>query len=537
MIQRKHHILLIAILITLGIITRLIYLNTSEKDFLNKQFTNRAFKKYTIYSQRGNIQDRNGVDLAVSSPTLSIWSNNKIIYHNINNVDYMEKIKKINNLLDVNILQLTSKKQDVTYFYLKRGVNPSVQMELNKLDIDGINFTYEDKRFYTYSNVTSHVVGFTNIDDIGIDGIEYSKNKDLTGVDGTDFFEMSPKGVVGEYKEKINVQNGKNIFLSLDVNIQSKVYQAVKNSMLSTKAKGISAIVLNATTGEILALVNAPNYNPNIKSTINANNIKNSAIVNVYDPGSIMKPLVIAKAIDDNKVKPTTILDTSYLKVGNKIIKDDHFSKSLNVEQIISQSSDIGTSKIALMYKPYDLWNYYRTLGFGTKLNTGFPGETNGILNNYSKWTTVDQALMSYGYGISVSLLQMAHSYLIFTNKGCLPNVTFERKKKAVCQQVISIKTADTVKKILNETTENGTGKSAKVDGIQVAGKTGTAQKLINGKYYNNKHISSFVGFAPVDQPKYIIAVMVDEPQNGYYAAMTAAPLFSNIVKSIFSNK
>lgn len=522
-------------LVTLSIITRLFYINNNEHVFLSQKFKNRIEKKIILYAHRGQILDRNQMPLAVSSPTLSIWTNNKIILNNLNNENNKEKIIQINDLLNINLLDLINKKPNSTYFFIKRKINPSLQNKIEMINLEGLNVFYEDKRFYPYMNISSHVIGFTNVDDNGISGLEYSLNETLKGYNGVKFIELTPKGVMGEYQPQILQKDGNNVNISIDINIQTKVYNALSISYKTTKAKDISAVVLDAKTGEVISLVNYPNYNPNIKSDIVRSNITvNKAIVNVYDPGSIMKPLVIAKAINDKIVNKNTIFDTSQLTVGKKKIKDDHFSQKLSVNDIITQSSDIGTAKIALKYQPKELWDYYKSIGFGQKLNVGFPNETNGLLLNYKKWTTVDQALMSFGYGISVSLLQMAHSYLIFTNNGCINNVSFIKlNKKPICQQIISPTTANIMKEILFNTVENGTGKSAKVDGVSVAGKTGTAQKFINGKYYNTKHISSFVGFFPVDKPKYIIAVMVDEPQNGYYAAATAAPAFSNIVKSI----
>jgi cell division protein FtsI (penicillin-binding protein 3) len=248
--------------------------------------------------------------------------------------------------------------------------------------------------------------------------------------------------------------------------------------------------------------------------------------------------LVIAKALDDKLVTPQTVFDTHPYSVGPKLIKDDHSYPRMTVAEIIQHSSDIGTSKIALKYKPFDLWTYYREVGFGQKMRTGFPGETPGILLDWKKWHPVDQALMSYGYGISVSLFQMAHAYTIFTNNGCLLPVTFKKinstdnSTDVSCQQVIRPETAETMRSILAATTEEGTGKSARVPDYTVAGKTGTAQKLINGHYYDNKHIGSFVGFAPAINPRIIVAVMVDEPRKGgYYGATTAAPVFAQITE------
>jgi len=260
--------------------------------------------------------------------------------------------------------------------------------------------------------------------------------------------------------------------------------------------------------------------------------LKNRAVTNVYDPGSIMKPLVVAKAINDKLVTPHTVFDTHPFKVGIKVIKDDEPEPSLDVNGIIVKSSDIGTSKIALKYKPEVLWNYYRDIGFGSKIGSGFPGETTGILANWKRWHPMDQALMSFGYGISVSLFQMAHAYTVFTNEGCILPVSFYKlspNEKVKCTQVIKPATADTMRNMLQEVTEAGTGRNAQLADYTAGGKTGTAQKIINGHYSNHNHIASFVGFAPAKNPRIIVAVMVDNPTKSYYAAAVAAPVFAKI--------
>lgn len=531
--NRGKHIVRIVVLITIGVIYRLTSLSSySSNQFLDNEFNKRVQKEIVTPYVRGSIMDRNGEQLAISTPMISIWTNNKLFLSESNSA----KIIKLNKLLVINTKELAKKKPNSTYFFLKRGIPPQLLDEINELDIDGLNTISEDKRFYPYGNYTSHVVGFTNIDDKGIDGIEYALNDKLKGADGYKFTERTPKGVVGEYKTEIPVKEGENINLSIDANIQKIVYQQLNSQMKKVNALASSAVVLDAKTGEILAMVNLPDYNPNKKQTMNQQNIKNSGILNVYDPGSIIKPIVIAKALDDGIIKPNTVFDTHPYYVGPKLIKDDHAYSSMTVTEIITHSSDVGTSKIALKYNPSQLYSYYKSVGFGTKLKTGFPGETNGILLPERKWTKVDQALMSYGYGISVSLLQMAHSYLIFTNNGCQPDVTFlkESQSNISCKQIIKPSTAQIMRDILMSTTEDGTAKNAKVVGLKVAGKTGTAQKLIKGKYYNNKHIASFVGFAPADKPKYIVAIMFDEPKNGYYGAQIAAPVFSGIITDLY---
>ena len=305
----------------------------------------------------------------------------------------------------------------------------------------------------------------------------------------------------------------------------------LKNQIDKLHAKGGSAIVLDAKTGEVLSMVNMPTYNPNNREGVTPDMLKNRAVTNVYDPGSIIKPIVIAKALDDKVVTPQTIINTHPYSVGPKLIKDDEPFPQLSVENVLIRSSDIGTSKIALKYKPEVLYNYYREVGFGDKLDTGFPGETTGILLNWKKWRPMDQALNSFGYGISVSLFQMAHAYTLFTNEGCILPVSFYKidGKSPVCKQIIAPHTADIIRDILAKNTVEGTGKNAQLADYTTGGKTGTAQKIVNGHYSNHNHISSFVGFAPAINPRIIVAIMVDDPKGTYYGAAVAAPVFSQI--------
>jgi cell division protein FtsI (penicillin-binding protein 3) len=470
--------------------------------------------------------------LAVSTPVDSIWADPSEL-SNLTDA----QLASLAKALAMPVSELASKLNDKnrTFVYLKRALAPDAAKAVLSLDIDGVYGMPEYKRYYPSGEMTAHIVGFNNVDDRGAEGIEYADDKLLQGSNGSKQIIRDLRGhVVGNVGEVDPAQNGKQMTLSIDNRIQYIAYDALKTQVEKSAAKGGSAVVLDAKTGEVLAMVNMPTFNPNNRENVTPDMLKNRAATNVYDPGSIMKPLVIAKALDIGMVTPQTVFDTHPYSVGPKLIKDDHSYPHMTVAEIIQHSSDIGTSKIAMKFRSEDLWNYYREVGFGQKLGTGFPGETKGILLNWKKWYPVDQALMSFGYGISVSLFQMAHAYTIFTNNGCLLPVTFNKLSSEdgseACTQVITPKTAATMRTILASVAEAGTGQSAQVADYTVAGKTGTAQVLDGGHYSNSKHISSFVGFAPATSPKVIIAVMIDQPtKGGYYAAATAAPVFANI--------
>ena len=519
---------LIAFILTSLVIFRLVYMNTYNTIFLTKEMNSRVQRTLNIHATRGTITDRNYNPLAVSTPVVSIWANPAAL-DNLSG----EQIKRVAKILNMSVTNLNAKlnQKSKTFVYLKRELSPQQAQQIQDLEIEGVYNIQEYKRYYPSGEVMAHVVGFNNIDDKGIDGIEYANNKNLTGVNGSYQIIRDRQGhVVEDLGNTKAAQNGQTLNLSIDSRIQYIAYNALKNQIEKLNAKAGSVVVLDAKTGEVLAMVNMPTYNPNNRTGVTSDMLKNSAVTNVYDPGSIMKPLVIAKALNDKLVTPQTIMNTHPYYVGPKLVKDDEPEPALSVKDVIVKSSNIGTSKIALRYKPQDLWKFYKSVGFGEKMNTGFPGETNGILLDWKKWHPIDQSLMSYGYGISVSLFQMVHAYSVFTNDGCILPVSFYKLDKPTqCQQVISPATANTVRNILAETTVKGTGKNAQLDDYTTAGKTGTAQKLVNGRYSARNHISSFVGFSPIKNPRLIIGVMVDNPRKAYYASVVAAPVFSQI--------
>lgn len=530
--KRIRVVTLIAMFLTTMLAVRLIYLNTVSTKFLTNQINSRIMRTQAISSERGDIIDRNGNPLAVSTPVSSIWVDPSEMDDLTN-----EQVNSLAKILGMSVPELNSKlnEKNKHFVYLKRAVSPETATSIMNLGVDGISTQQEYKRYYPNGEVTAHLVGFNNVDDKGSEGIEYAKNKDLLGTNGSRQIVRDRDGnVVENIGQTVSAQNGQTVQLSINNKIQYIAYNALKTQIAAMKAKAGSAIVMDAKTGEVLAMVNMPTYNPNNRDGVNPDMLKNRAVTNVYDPGSIMKPLVIAKALDDKKVTPTTVFNTSPFRVGIKTIKDDEPEPSLNVEQIIVKSSDIGTSKIALKYQPQDLWTYYRDVGFGAKIGSGFPGETTGILPNWKRWHPMDQALMSFGYGISVSLFQMAHAYTLFTNEGCVLPVSFYKlsgNKKVQCKQVVRPDTADEMRAMLQKVTEEGTGRNAQVADYTTGGKTGTAQKIINGHYSNHNHIASFVGFAPAKNPRVIIAIMVDNPTKSYYAAAVAAPVFAKIAE------
>ena len=526
--NREKVIICLFLFITICLIYRLYFINTKDKDFLIQRQNSFVVRNISLKSIRGNIVDSSFKNIAVSTPMYSIY---------LNFSEFQKEKDKEKLLILINKLNLKLNLKNINKnIYLKKDISPNDLKIIHKfLTIKGI-YTYEYyKRYYPYSNYLSNIIGYTDFDENGIDGIEYSLNKKLKGKDGLKTIQIDLKKNIIEQKIVENPHNGTNIQLTINSDFQQIAFNDLKNQIKVFNADSGSVIILNAQNGDILSMVSYPSFNPNLINLKEVKTGNNKSIQNIFDPGSIMKPLVIAKALNDKKVSENTIINTSQYRVGNKIIKDDHSFNAMSVRDIIVHSSDIGTSKIALKYSPYELWSYYSSLGFGKKNDISLNGETKGILLNYKKWTPTDQALMSFGYGISINLLQIARSYTLFTNNGCLlsVNILKDNNKNNYCQKIIDNKTANMVKNILIDTVQDGTGKLASVDGMTVAGKTGTAQKLVNGKYSSKEHIASFVGFAPANNPKYIIAIMIDNPRKGYYGGKVSAPLFSKILNDI----
>ncbi len=521
---------LLAFAITVAIIGRIVYLNTFNTNFLSKQLDSRVVRTVKITAMRGSILDRNNNPLAVSTPMASIWVDPTQL-EGLTSEQIIDAAKILN--MSVNELNSKLNQKNKTFVYIKRAVTPSQALAIKNLGIDGVYSLQEYKRYYPYSDITSHVVGFNNVDDAGAEGIEYANNKDLVGHDGKRQIMRDRRGnVIDQSGQIVHSENGKDVTLSIDSRIQFIAYNALKAQVDKYNAQGGSALVLDAKTGEVLAMVNMPNYNPNNRTGVSIDAIRNRAAIDVYEPGSIIKPLIVAKALDAGIVKPSTMFDTHQYYVGNKLIKDDHPYPSMNVTEIIQHSSDIGASKIALKLNKEDMWQYYRSIGFGQKVGTGFPGEATGIFRDWKKWYPIDQAEMAFGYGISVSLMQMARAYSLFTNKGCmLPLDFYKLNDSPECKQVISPKTAEEIRSILASTTTDGTGKLAQTDDYTTAGKTGTAQKYNKG-YASKQYYGSFVGFAPASNPKLIIAVTLDNPRKGtYYGGTVSAPAFAAIAQ------
>lgn len=536
---RRRRILILFLLGFLILIIRALYLQGLNKAFLQEKATATSNRILSLAADRGKITDRHGNILALSTPIFSVNANPKIVKVKMTKEQrtQLESILKLSsNEIDDKIFNST--KENI---YLKRRVPPSDKDQLEALKIPGISFENDFQRFYPAAEVTANLVGCTSMENVGVEGIEKAQNKLLSGVAGR---RKVLKDKLGRFVDDIDdiklPQDGNDITLSIDRRIQYLTFRELAKSIEQHKALAGSAIVIDAKTGEILALANLPTYNPN---NLNAGNgpTRNRAVTDVFEPGSTMKPFVVAAALDSGLVRPTQNIDISagFMKIGSFTIHDAHAEPgrlSMTVSEVIAKSSNVGAARIGLMQDPKNLWGTLNKVGFGMRTNVGFPGEVGGILRNYKNWGMVGQASVSYGYGgINLTLLQLAQSYTVYANDGELKPITlYKRNEPALGTKVFKKETVKTMVEMMEGAIEDGTGGKAKVKGYRVAGKTGTAEKLMNGKYEKNKNIGSFVGLIPATNPRIIMAIMIDEPTVGsHFGGVVAAPVFSNVMTEV----
>jgi cell division protein FtsI (penicillin-binding protein 3) len=519
----------------IGLIARAVFLQGVNHDFLQKEGAARYSKVVEMSADRGMIKDRNGEILAISAPVASVYADPKLIEIT---PDQLEQLARLLHMEKSEIERRIYRKKG-RFVYLKRWIVPEVAERIADLKIKGIAFETEFKRYYPEGEVAAHIVGFTDIEDRGQEGVEHGWNAVLTGEIGSRRVIKDNKGRIIEDVEKIRAaRQGQDLALSLDRRIQHIAHQELKRAAIMHQAIAGSIVVLDAQSGEVLALSNFPVYNPNSAITqemIDNRILVNRAVVDTYEPGSTLKPFPIAVAIETGLVNPETVVQTApgTFRVGRSTIRDVSNKGLLTVAEVLQVSSNVGTVKIALSMPAQTLWEMYNNVGFGQLISTGFPGEASGVLRPYNKWRPIEQATMSFGHGLSVSLLQVARAYTIFTTGGELKPISVLKQDFPVMgQRVISRKTALAISQMLEMATQSGgTAPLARVAGYRVAGKTGTAHKLIDGKYARNRYVSSFVGFAPVSNPRLIVAVVLDEPSAGkYFGGAVAAPVFSQVM-------
>lgn len=515
-----------------AVAVRAFWLQAMSTDFLQRQGAYRYARTLELPAVRGKITDRYGEVMASSLPVKAIWAIPEDVETEPN------KLRQLAQLLEMPLPDLKKKlDSDRSFVYLKRQVEEKTAEQIVALDLKGIHTRKEYKRYYPLGQTAAHVLGFTNVEDVGQEGIERAQQKSLGGVTGS---RRVIKDNIGRVIEDIGYirepQDGADLSLSIDGKIQYIAFTELQKAVEQHHAKAGAIVVLDVKTGEVLAMANLPTYNPNTRQGLTGAQLRNRVMTDTYEPGSTLKPFTVALALERGLVTPTTVLDTpAKLNIGPASIGDSHgHAATMSVAQIIQQSSNVGTVRMAMKCEPREMWDMFTSVGFGQVPRSGFPGEVAGRLRPYKTWRPIEQATMSYGHGISVSLIQVARAYMIFARNGEMIPLSFLKlSQPPVPQRVISDRTAQQMRSMMEKVVgPGGTAPLAQVRGYRVAGKTGTAHKLEGGRYVN-KYVASFVGFAPISDPRIIIAVMVDEPTaGGHYGGQVAAPVFSNVAAS-----
>lgn len=511
---------------------RAVYLQAWHDEFLTEEGEKRSQRVIPIPAYRGMITDRRGEPLAVSTPVESLWANPR-------EADPTpQQIQALASILEKNPDQIRRLFADKSraFVYVERLVEPHKAQQVRNLKIEGLYAKQEYRRYYPAGEVAAHVLGITNIEDQGQEGLELAYQTWLTGDPGAERVIKDRRGNAVESVERVKAPKpGRDLVLSLNLHIQYLAYRELADAVIKHKARAGAVVVLDARTGEILALANTPSFNPNSRSTYSPERLRNRAVTDVFEPGSTMKPLLVAAALEAGVVKPHTVIDTGpgWFQIGDKRVSDVHAKGVMTVAQALQVSSNVAVAKIALEMRGEDYWQLLTRAGLGATPKSGLPGEVSGRLRPYATWRPIEKATMAYGHGLSVSLLQLVHAYTAFANDGVMPQLTaLRREGQAIGSRVMTPETAQAVLAMLETVTQDGgTAPQARVVGYRVAGKTGTAHKLIGGTYALDKYISSFVGLAPASDPRLVVAVMVDEPSGrDYYGGLVAAPVFSRVM-------
>ncbi|KPK08099.1 MAG: cell division protein [Betaproteobacteria bacterium SG8_39] len=510
------------------------YLQAIRTAFLQEKGEARYARVIDVPATRGRILDRNGEALAISTPVKSVWAMPEAL-----EADRRQRAA-LARVLGMPLATLEDKLAEGAgrdFVYLKRQVPPETARQVVELKLPGVFEHHEFRRYYPGGEVTAHVVGFTGVDDVGQEGMELAYQARLAGAAGSRRVIKDRHGGIVENIGAIQAAlDGQDLVLSIDGKIQTLAYGALKAAVRRHRAKAGAAIVLDVLSGEILALVNVPSYNPNNRAGLAGAQLRNRALTDAFEPGSTLKPLTIALALETGKATPRTVIDTEggKMTIASYTIRDSHAARAMSVTQILQVSSNIGAAKLALSLPSEAMWDLYRRVGLGSPPALGFPGETAGRLRHYSSWRPVEQATMAYGHGVSVSLVQLARAYTVFARDGELVPLSLLRSAGvADGVKVLSAETARAVRSMLEAAVQPaGTGPHARIAGWRVAGKTGTSHKLVDGSYAPDKYLSSFVGLAPVSAPRLVAAVFIDEPSAGeHYGGVVAAPVFAQVMR------
>ena len=529
---RRGLVLLVFGIFAIVLAWRAMDLQLTNKEFLQEHGDARYLRRVTIPAHRGMIMDRNGEPLAISTPVQSVWGQPRVMArHRESWPRLAELINTTTDHLEALILPRT----DREFVYLKRHASPQAVIELKRANLPGVGLLEEQRRYYPAAEVTAHTLGFTNVDDAGQEGIELAYDETLRGKQGSRTVIKDRLGRVIEHVEQIRAaQAGSDLRLSIDKRIQYIAYRELKAAVQAHNAEAGSMVIVDPNTGEVLALVNQPSFNPNNRGDLKGDHYRNRAVTDIFEPGSTIKPVTIAAALESGQYAPDTAISTDpgYFKVGRHVVSDARNFGKLDVTGVITKSSNVGASKIALSLEPDFLWRIFNGVGFGTSSGIGLPGESTGHLSDPQNWRDIERATMAFGYGLSVNAMQLARAYAVLAADGILRPLSITKLDTALpSQRVLSIKTARAVRRMLTRVVTDGTGSAAAVAGYHVAGKTGTVHKSTARGYAEDRYLSLFAGMLPAANPEIVAVVVIDEPKSGeHFGGRVAAPIFAKVM-------
>jgi len=521
------------LLAAVTLVARAVNLQVMETEFLQSQGEARFLRDVAIPTVRGSILDRNGEPLAVSTPVESVWA------HPGELLQAIDRLPMLASLLEADAEDMErrlTQRADREFVWLRRQINPGLAEKIRALEIPGVFLQREHRRFYPTGEVSAQVLGFTNIDDIGQEGLELAYNSWLQGEAGEKRVIKDRFGRVVQNVELIReAQPGRDLRLTIDRRLQYLAFRDLKATAMEFGARSGSVVVMDVETGEVLAMVSYPSYNPNAGTRMPSEGLRNRALTDVLEPGSVMKPFAVAAAMEAGIARRDMVIDTSpgVINVSGHSIRDVRDYGELTVEGVLTKSSNVGVVELVLSMEARHLWSLYSRFGFGSVTGTGFPGESAGVLRDYERWRKLEQATLAYGYGLSVTPLQLARAMAAIADEGRLRQPTFIADADNPPQSVLDPALARELAGMLETVTgAEGTGQAARVDGYRVAGKTGTSRKVAAGGY-SDRYIASFAGFAPVSDPRLVAVVVVNDPSGeSYYGGQVAAPLFSSVMAS-----
>ncbi len=528
---RVSFVMSILLLAGMALAARSLDLQVLSNTFLAEQGEARHIRIVPIVAPRGPITDRNGEPLAISTPVDSVWVNPRIV------ADATDRLPELARSMEVKpdwLKRRIASNMNREFLFLQRHMSPERALRVEKLNIPGVYLQREYHRYYPAGEVTGHLLGFTDIDDRGQEGLELAYDGWLAGEPGFKRVLRDRRGNTIEVEQVEPLQQGQPLELSLDLRIQYLAYRELKAAVKANNAKSGSIVVIDVTTGEVLAMANQPSFNPNDRSEFRPARYRNRAVTDIFEPGSSIKPFVIAAALESGTFRSDSTVDTSpgSFKVGSKLIQDKHNLGNISLATVLTKSSNVGVTKIAMELEARYMWNTFSQFGFGALTGSGLPAESAGLLANYNSWRPISQATMSYGYGMSVTLLQLAEAYATLANHGeHLPISLLRLDEAPRGEQVVSPATSRALIEMMETVVANGgTGTLAAVNGYQVAGKTGTSWKADAGGYSQDRYVAVFAGLAPASNPRLATVVMLDEPSAGkFYGGEVAAPVFSNV--------